>query len=172
MRLLGAWLRPAPLREIVAAPGLRPLLACVQLDVGLGEQGARLPAVFGGAGNDVFTYDDSDFGGSTGVMASHSDSLFDFAAGDRFDLTGLISTADLARAGDVNGAIRIVGGDGSFVIEINEGAVLHNSPSADWSAAFNVYGQLDDLSATIGTGPDSATYRYDTGTGHFELGGG
>ena len=51
--------------------------------------------LFGGAGNDVFTYDDSDFGGSTGVMASHSDSLFDFAAGDRFDLTGLISTDDI-----------------------------------------------------------------------------
>jgi Ca2+-binding RTX toxin-like protein len=124
--------------------------------------------LFGGAGDDVFRYDDSDFGGASGSMAAHTDTINDLGQGDRFDLTGLVSTADLGHvAGDVNQAIRLVGPDGSFLLEVNEGAALHNSASADWSAAFYVHGEMEDVLVSVGTGLDAATYHYDTGTGQF-----
>jgi Ca2+-binding RTX toxin-like protein len=128
------------------------------------EGGTGHDQLFGGPGDDVFVYTDADFGGASGSAAANSDTLFDYGAGDSFDLTGLISTADYQSAGggnDVNNLIRVVGDNGAFHVEINEGVVLHNQDTPDWSTAFNVYGSdLDSVAITIGE--DGTGYHWDS----------
>ncbi|MGN6159020.1 MAG: beta strand repeat-containing protein [Devosia sp.] len=126
------------------------------IDGGLGHDN-----LFAGAGPDVFSYIDADFGGTTGTAAANSDQVFGLTGADRFDLSGLISSADIALAGgDINDAIRLTGSDGAFHIEINEGAVLHNKAAPDWSDAFDVFGSsLTDIHITAG---DTGTaYHWD-----------
>jgi Ca2+-binding RTX toxin-like protein len=123
--------------------------------------------VFGGAGNDVFTYTDADFGGASGVLGDNSDDFFDYSAGDSFDLTGLVSSADLTLAGgEFSDVIRVVdSGSGVLAVEVNEAAVLHSSADADWSAAFNVYGtDVADLRFTL----DGHDWVYNSTTSAFE----
>ena len=128
--------------------------------------------IFGGAGNDKFVYSDADFGVTatpgSGSAAANSDTIFDYSAGDSFDLRQLVSDNDLINVqGDVDGILRVVSVNGAYAIELNEGAALHNQATADWSAAFNVYtSNPDNITVTVGDNTGT-TYHWDSGTGHF-----
>lgn len=124
--------------------------------------------LYGGSGSDVFSYGDADFGGAVGTLSDHSDDVFDYGAGDRFDFTGLISHDDLVLAGgQFEDVLRVVdSGGGNVVVEVNEAAALHSSADADWSAAFTVYDtSVDQLRFTL----DGHDWVYDNGSGKFEI---
>ncbi|MBK8085198.1 MAG: type I secretion C-terminal target domain-containing protein [Devosia sp.] len=128
--------------------------------------------LFGGAGADTFDFNVADFGGAGGVLANHSDSIFDYSGaggeGDVLDLAGLLDDAYSLVGGDSAQLLRAVFSGSDVIIEINENAVLNGSAvNTDWSAAFTLHDVADPGSVeAIFAGQ---TWHLDAGTGLFGL---
>ncbi|WP_374624409.1 beta strand repeat-containing protein, partial [Devosia sp.] len=128
--------------------------------------------LFGGAGADAFDFNVADFGGAGGVVANHSDSIFDYSGsggeGDVLDLAGLLDDAYGLVGGDTAQLLRAVFSGSDVIVEINENAVLNGSAvNTDWSAAFTLHDVADPN--TIEVVFAGQTWHLDAGTGLFGL---
>ncbi len=128
--------------------------------------------LFGGAGADTFDFNVADFGGAGGVVANHSDSIFDYSGaggeGDVLDLAGLLDDAYSLVGGDSAQLLRAVFSGSDVIVEINENAVLNGSAvNTDWSAAFTLHDVADP--GTVEATFAGQTWHLDAGTGLFGL---
>jgi Ca2+-binding RTX toxin-like protein len=94
-------------------------------------------ALTGGAGSDIFVYTDADFGSTASDATLHSDTVTDYGAGDKIDLTGLISLVD--EGADLNNVLHVVTGpSGHYLVQIDQNAVLQNLTPAGFTQILDV----------------------------------